>query len=90
MSAPRRRARGPVGLGYLPKGGRAAGVAHNAAVKAQPVAARGDVPATPAADVRADVRASARPDRALVVGLGGLAAGVGLGAAAVELLGLWS
>lgn len=49
----------PVGLGYMPKGGRAAAAAHNAAWSARPSAAPVD-PLT--LDERSDVRVSARSD----------------------------
>jgi hypothetical protein len=47
-----------VGLGYLPKGGRAAGAAHNAAVESAPrSAASAPAPGSLPADARTDVRA---------------------------------
>ena len=92
MSAPKSR-RGPVGPGYMPKGGRAAAQAHNARVLGSREAA---TPAAPVASAvqprtdatRTDVRASARPGESRPDWM--LAAAVGCSAvgAAASLLGL--
>lgn len=69
----------------MPKGGVKAAKAHNAAVRAAAAP-----PASPAADVGTDTRASAWPGPRLVAGMWGACVGLLVGAGVTDVLAYWT